>query len=138
MGIYYLWKLSDAELYRRSSRPKYLVIICIKVAPGKPRATLCLALQKDSSAGPLPARDKKKMAGATGCLWGVGLRLCRRGSLQLKVLFCKRNLCSALMGTVSSLAEKSRKPSKLGLLFPKKKKKEKRNHIFMLGQCPNL
>lgn len=46
VGIYYLWKLSDAELYHSSCRPKYLVIICIRVAPGKPRATLCAETQQ--------------------------------------------------------------------------------------------
>lgn len=62
VGIHYLWKLSDAELYHSSSQPKYLVIICIRVAPGKPRATLCLALRKHASANTLPGRDKKEMA----------------------------------------------------------------------------
>ena len=132
MGIYYLWKLSDAELYRRSSQPKYLVIICIKVAPGKPRATLCLALQKDSSVGPLPARDKKKTARDRLPLGCGAAAVQKRLPPTRSPLLRGKSLFSA-HGHSQQPGRKKQKANRT-----EKKKKEKRNHIFMLGQCPNL
>lgn len=66
---------------------KYLVIVCITVAPGNPRARLCLALQKHQTPNPAPARHKK----------------------MVQDPLLRGNLHRALMGTVSSSGRKRRK-----------------------------
>lgn len=110
------------------------LVLCIRAAPRKPRAMLCLVPWKHSSVNPLPARNKRKMAWdwlpvGCGAVWK-----------KLPPAHSQRdNSAEHLWALPAAQKEKSRKRNKFDLILLKrtKGKRDKSLH-FKLGKCLKL